>query len=154
MRVLLVAVGRPREPALAAAIRDYEARAAHYFRFEALEVKDAPADRRDERAREEEAEALLRAVPDDFELVALDPRGEDWTSEGLAQFLGELAVYGRPGAAFVIGGPRGLGESVRERAGRRWALSKLTFPHELARLVVAEQIYRAGTILRGEPYHR
>lgn len=154
MRVLLAAVGRLRQPALAAAIREYEERAARYFRFQAMEVRDAPANWDKERARHEEATELLRCVPEGFEIVALDPKGEAWSSEDLARFVGDLGVYGRPGAAFVIGGPRGLGEALLGRATRRWALSKLTLPHELARLLVAEQIYRAGTILRGEPYHR
>lgn len=154
MRVLLVAVGRPRDPALAAAIAEYEARAARYFKFDAIEVRDAPPVRDEARAREEESAALLGAVPEGFEIVALDPGGAEWTSEEMARFLGDLGLYGRPGAAFVLGGPRGLAEPVLTRASRRWALSRLTLPHELARLVVAEQLYRAGTILRGEPYHK
>ncbi|MGH7546274.1 MAG: 23S rRNA (pseudouridine(1915)-N(3))-methyltransferase RlmH, partial [Gemmatimonadota bacterium] len=113
-----------------------------------------PVDRDDAKARDEEAAALLSAVPAGLDLVVLDPGGDPWTSEELARYLGDLALYGRPGAAFAVGGPRGLGEGILARATRRWALSGLTLPHELARLVVAEQLYRAGTILRGEPYHR
>jgi 23S rRNA (pseudouridine1915-N3)-methyltransferase len=154
VRILLAAVGRPRDPSLAPAIREYESRIARYFKLETVEVRDAPAGRDDARAREEESAALLSAIPEGFEVVTLDPAGEAWSSEELARFLGDLALYGRPGAAFVIGGPRGLAGSLLERASRRWALSRLTLPHELARLVVAEQLYRAGTILRGEPYHR
>lgn len=154
MRILLVAVGRPRDAALAAAIRGYETRVARYFRLETIAVKDAPASREEARAREEESAALLRAVPQGFEIVALDPEGETWSSEDLARFIGDLGLHGRPGAAFVIGGPRGLSDPLLAGARRRWALSRLTLPHELARLVVAEQLYRAGTILRGEPYHR
>lgn len=154
MRVLLLAVGRPRDRALVAAIRAYEARITHHFRFQAVEVRDAAATVPDERAREEEAAALLHAIPEGFRLVALDPRGVAWSSEELAEFLGDLALHGHPGVAFALGGPRGLGESLLRRADRRWALSRLTLPHELARLVLVEQLYRAGTILRGVPYHR
>lgn len=154
MRVALLAVGRPKDPALASAVAGYEARIARYFRFDTLQVRDAPADRDDAKAREQESAALLAAAPEGLDLVVLDPGGELWTSEELAGYLGDLGVYGRPGAAFVVGGPRGLGEGILARATRRWALSRLTLPHELARLVVVEQLYRAGTILRGEPYHR
>ena len=154
MRLVLLAVGRPKDPALASAIAGYEARVARYFRFETLQVRDAPVGRDDAKARDEESAALLSAVPAGLDLVVLDPGGDPWTSEELARYLGDLALYGRPGAAFTVGGPRGLGEGIVARATRRWALSRLTLPHELARLVVAEQLYRAGTILRGEPYHR
>lgn len=154
MEVLLVAVGRPRVAALASAIADYESRVARYFKFRSVEVRDAPPGRDEAKAREEESAALAAAVPEGFELIALDPGGETWSSEELARFLGELAVYGSAGAAFVIGGPRGLSAALVGRATRCWALSRLTLPHELARLVVVEQLYRAGTILRGEPYHR
>lgn len=154
MEVLLLAVGRPRDAALTSAIADYESRVARYFKFRAIEVRDAPSGRGEAKARDEESAALAAAVPEGFELIALDPGGEPWSSEELARFLGELAVYGSAGPAFVIGGPRGLSEPLVRRATRRWALSRLTLPHELARLIVAEQLYRAGTILRGEPYHR
>ena len=154
MRVVLLAVGRPKDRALASATAQYEARVARYFRFEAVEVRDVPGDRDDAKARDDESAALLAAAPEGLELVVLDPGGEAWTSEALAGYLGDLAVYGRPGAAFVVGGPRGLGEAILARASRRWSLSRLTLPHEVARLVLAEQLYRAGTILRGEPYHR
>lgn len=154
MRIVLLAVGRPKGAALASAIADYEARITRYFRFETVEVRDAPQGRDEAKAREEESAALLTAVPEGLDLVALDPGGEAWTSEELARYLGELGLYGKPGATFAVGGPRGLGEGILSRATRRWALSSLTLPHELARLVVAEQLYRAGTILRGEPYHR
>jgi 23S rRNA (pseudouridine1915-N3)-methyltransferase len=80
--------------------------------------------------------------------------GESMASEELARYLERHAVRSSPGVAFVIGGAHGLAEAVLERGRRRLSLSKMTLPHEMARLVLAEQLYRAGTILRGEPYHK
>jgi 23S rRNA (pseudouridine1915-N3)-methyltransferase len=103
---------------------------------------------------EEEGKRLLARVPAGAEVVALDRRGAAWSSERLARYLDELAIRASPGAAFLIGGAFGLSEEVLARASHRLSLSALTFPHELARLIMAEQLYRAGTILRGEPYHK
>jgi len=93
-------------------------------------------------------------VPAGVEIVALTRKGEAWSSTRLARYLEALAVQGRAGAAFLIGGAWGLAEDLLARASHRLSLSSLTLPHELARLVLAEQLYRAGTILRGEPYHK
>ncbi|RMH11437.1 MAG: 23S rRNA (pseudouridine(1915)-N(3))-methyltransferase RlmH, partial [Gemmatimonadetes bacterium] len=103
--------------------------------------------------RAAEAERLLRRLPADADLVALTREGRAWDSRGLATYLEEGALHARD-RAFVIGGAFGLGEAVLARASWRWSLSALTFPHEVARLVLVEQLYRAGTILRGEPYHK
>ena len=103
---------------------------------------------------EEEGKRLLARVPAGAEVVALDRRGAAWSSERLAQYLDELAIRASPGAAFLIGGAFGLSEEVLARASHRLSLSALTFPHELARLIMAEQLYRVTTILAGHPYHR
>ncbi len=153
---MLIAVGTPKSPTLAAAIAEYESRIRHYFKFEATEVRPVALRRggdEDDVARKE-SEALLARVPGELAVVAVDERGEAWSSVRLAAYLEKLGVEGRDGAAFLVGGPAGLSEELRRRADRVVALSRLTLPHELARLVLAEQIYRAGTILRGEPYHR
>ncbi|HET7322464.1 MAG TPA: 23S rRNA (pseudouridine(1915)-N(3))-methyltransferase RlmH [Longimicrobiaceae bacterium] len=155
MKITLAAVGRVRGD-LVAPIADYEARIAHYFSFEAAEVREETAGRgrTDAQVMGEEGKRLLARIPTGAEIVALDRRGKEWSSETLAEYLGELAVRGAPGAAFLIGGAIGLSEEVLARASRTLSLSALTLPHELARLVLTEQIYRAGTILRGEPYHK
>lgn len=141
---------------MAKAIRDYESRAARYFKFEAHEVRGAriAANRPDEEIIERDSDTLLARVPAGLEVVAVDERGVSWSSEALAAYIGDLAVLGKPGAAFVLGGPLGLSSSLRSRANRVLSLSSFTLPHELARLVLTEQIYRAGTIQRGEPYHK
>lgn len=156
MRVVLVAVGAPKTPGVAEAIRDYESKVSRYFRFEALEVRPQRITSSSDAATivDRDSEAVLARVPPGLEVVVVDRRGVGWTSEQLASYLNELTVRGSPGAAFLIGGPLGLSESLRQRASRILSLSAFTLPHELARLLLAEQLYRAGTIRRGEPYHR
>lgn len=155
MRLVILCIGSPRGGRLAAAIRDYEERAARYFRFDVIEVPPATGHGgRPEAARAEEARALLRRLPDGLQCWALTRTGKGLDSRGFADELGELSLYGKAGVAFIIGGAFGLGEDIVEQCDRRLSLSQLTLPHEMARLLLAEQIYRAGTILRREPYHK
>ena len=154
MTVTVVVVGRLRGP-LEGAVAAYEERAARYWKLEVVEV-DAGAggsDRPDE-VMAAESERLLARVPDGVRLVALTRKAKGMTSEGLARWLGRLGVRSAPGVCFVIGGAFGLGDEVLRRAHRTLTLSPMTLPHDMARLVLAEQLYRAGTILRGEPYHK
>lgn len=154
MKLSIVCVGRPRG-SIGAAIEDYERRIGRYFRFEVREVKETPG--RGIPATQvihDEGGRLLARVPVHDELVALHRPGFPLTSEGLATQLEEAALHSVPGLAFVIGGAYGLSDEVLGRAGRHVSLSSLTLPHELARLVLVEQLYRAGTIIRGEPYHK
>lgn len=154
MKVMLLAVGRPKGE-LAGPIAMYEERARRYFSFETVEVKEFRSRRGEAtRAMEEEGRSLLARVPPGVELVALHREGRPWSSVRLAEYLAELSVRASPGAAFVIGGAFGLSDEILRRADHKLSLSALTMPHELARLVLAEQIYRAGTIARGEPYHK
>jgi 23S rRNA (pseudouridine1915-N3)-methyltransferase len=155
VKIVVAAVGRPRG-ATAEAIAEYESRAARYFSFDLAEVKEEPFRRPGDvsRVRDEEGKRLLARVPAGAEIVALHETGRTWTSHRLAAYLAELAVGGSPGAAFLIGGAYGLSDDVLARARHQLSLSAFTLPHELARLVLAEQLYRAGTINRGEPYHK
>jgi 23S rRNA (pseudouridine1915-N3)-methyltransferase len=105
----------------------------------------------DEHVKERECQGLLGALATKGTVVALDRSGRTLTSESLAR---HLERWGRPRATFVIGGPLGLHPTLLERADWVWSLSSLTFPHELARALLAEQLYRAVTILRGVPYHK
>jgi 23S rRNA (pseudouridine1915-N3)-methyltransferase len=155
MRLVVVAVGRVKG-SLADAVHDYEDRARRYWKLSVTEVtagvpgRDATADR----VREAEAERILAKIPEDLEIAALTRTGKGMNSTDLASYLEELGTRSAPGVAFVIGGAFGLDESVTRRAKKRVSLSDLTLPHEMARLVLAEQLYRAGTIVRGEPYHK
>ncbi len=139
MRYRVVAVGRVRDAALRAACDEYLGRLRHYTRIEEREVKDE--------AR------ILEAVPEDSRLVALSRRGEEWASEELAAWTARRELDGRD-VAFAIGGAEALPEAVLHQADRVWSLSRLTLPHELVRVILLEQLYRAYTIRRGEPYHR
>lgn len=153
MKLILLATGRLRAAAAAALARDYAGRIAHYAKFETVEVRDSgetpPA-----RAAGEEGERLLAALRPGDRVVLLDERGSALSSKELASFLAEAErTLGPRRLVFVVGGAWGVSRAVRERAERMLSLSKLTLPHELARVVLLEQLYRAFTILRGERYH-
>jgi 23S rRNA (pseudouridine1915-N3)-methyltransferase len=155
MRVIVAAVGRPKDEALAAAIREYEGRAARYWPLDVVEVREerggggvTPA-----LVKEREGERLSEHIPPTASLVACDATGATMTSEQFAAWLQDRRERAQD-IAFVLGGAHGLSDTLRASAGARLSFSPLTFPHELARLVLAEQLYRAGTIIRGEPYHK
>lgn len=154
MALHLVTVGRIKDRSIGDACERYVARVKRYMKFDVTEVRDAG--RRDSRAglaREEESKALLRAIPATSQLVALTRSGKEETSSRFARRL-EGWRDGGVDVGFVIGGAHGLDERVLSRAHHLLSISKWTLPHELARLVLLEQLYRACTILRGEPYHK
>jgi 23S rRNA (pseudouridine1915-N3)-methyltransferase len=154
VRVSLLAVGRPRHAGISEAIREYEARAARYWTFEVIEVKEESARATTPtQVKDREAERLLGRIASDSQVVACDPGGETMTSEAFATWLGACRDRAQS-VAFVVGGAYGIGEAVRARANKRLSLAPFTLPHELARLVLVEQLYRAGSINRGEPYHK
>lgn len=155
MRVLIAAVGRPGR-LLAGPIREYESRAERYWKLDTAEVaaEKASRNRPDTDIKRAEAERLRGAIPTGLETVALTRAGQRWSSRELARYLNGLAVAGSAGAAFLLGGALGLDEELLGGSRHRVSLSPMTLPHELARLVLAEQLYRAGTIVRGEPYHK
>jgi 23S rRNA (pseudouridine1915-N3)-methyltransferase len=148
-------VGRPGRH-LSDAIAVYERRAARYWSFDVEEVKEERAHKgvSDDVIRNAEGDRLLQRVPPGFDVVALTRVGDHWSSTQLSKYLQQLALQASAGVAFMIGGAAGLGANVLARATLHLQLSSFTFTHELARLVLAEQIYRAGTIARGEPYHK
>ncbi len=156
MRLTVIAVGRLRTPYARAGCDDYLERTAPLLPAREIEVRDVERHPKGdpEKWRSEEAKHLLAAVPPGALVVALDERGKSMNSQDIARWLGKQRDAGVREIAFLIGGPDGHDPSVRERANLVWSLSLLTFPHELARLVLVEQLYRAGTILQGWPYHR
>ena len=155
MQVTVVAVGGP-SGVLAPAIREYEERAGRYWKLEtrAVDPEKSSKNRPVEEIMAAEADRLRAAIPDGTEVLALTRKGKGFTSTGLARHLNRLAVRGAAGATFLIGGAHGLDPALLARADHRLMLSTMTLPHDLARLVLAEQLYRAGTITRGEPYHK
>jgi 23S rRNA (pseudouridine1915-N3)-methyltransferase len=128
-----------RDRHMAALCDDYLQRARRHVPIEIVEVDDDAA--------------LARRLPARGEIIALEPGGDAWTTEELAAHLERQMLHGAQAVAFVIGGALGLPKDVVKKASRRLSLSNLTLPHRLARVVLCEQLYRAMTIIRGEPYH-
>ncbi len=153
MKLRVVAVGRDRSGLYAPAVEEYAKRLGRYGKFELVEVPEARRHAGTPRARDEEAEALLARLGERERVIALDERGVEETSVAFARRV-ERWLAGGQDVALVVGGSDGLGDAVRARAAETIALSRLTLAHRLARLVLVEQLYRAFTILRGEPYHK
>ena len=155
MRLLIAAVGKLRDAPEAALAADYITRAANSGRqlgfksVDLVEVEAKPSG--DPRA---EASALFRATPDDARKILLDERGAEWTSRQLAEKLARWRDDGVPSATFWVGGADGVSQSVKDNADEKLAFGRQTWPHRLVRVMIAEQIYRALTILCGNPYHR
>ena len=159
MRLLIAAVGKLKQEPERGLVAHYLGRAASAGRalgFAHFDVVEIPESRATTAALRAQAEAAVLLAKSAFshDLAALDPRGEQLDSEAFARMLGRLRDDGRPGLTFVIGGADGLGSDLLAKAQRRLSLGPMTLPHGLARVVLAEQLYRAMTILAGHPYHR
>ncbi|MFW6050914.1 MAG: 23S rRNA (pseudouridine(1915)-N(3))-methyltransferase RlmH [Myxococcota bacterium] len=145
MRIVVLAVGKLKDRALRSVVQDYGRRIGRYARFDEAELKDG-----DDAVL---VERFGKAIPHGARVVALEVDGEPWSSHDLARFVGRCEGDGSVSAvAFLIGGAYGLPRGVSEAADVRLSLSRMTLPHRLCRVVLAEQIYRAFTILRNEPY--
>ena len=156
MKILIVAVGRVKG-VLANIVSDYEDRAGHYWKLDVIEVSGGSrgtGNNQVDRIRAAEADRILSKLPAELEVVALTRAGVEMNSRQLAGYLKRHAVRSSAGVAFVIGGAFGLAPMVLERARKQLRISGMTLPHEMARLVLSEQLYRAGSIIRGEPYHK
>ncbi|HZH17319.1 MAG TPA: 23S rRNA (pseudouridine(1915)-N(3))-methyltransferase RlmH [Archangium sp.] len=156
MKVRLLSIGKDRSGLYEPAVQEYASRLAHYTRFELLELSEAggkkgKAGSGDAKAAEAEA-ILARRKPQDL-IVALDERGKLLDSVEFSRYVGR-AQDGAKDLLLVIGGDEGLDDRVRQSADLVLSLSKMTLPHRLARVVLVEQLYRAFTILKGEPYHK
>lgn len=159
MRLLIAAVGRlkagPERELLARYVDRTNAtgKSLALAPLEILEVPESAAQSAAKR-KSDEAKALLGAVPDKARLIALDERGKSLSSEDFAERLGKFRDSGSSTIAFLIGGADGLDETLRKSADLVMAFGSATFPHQIVRILLAEQIYRAATILSGHPYHR
>lgn len=159
LQIKIIVVGRVREKYLQDGIKEYTKRLNGYARLDIIAVDDEPCPEKasaadEEKIKQKEADKLLKQISSQDYVVLLDLQGEELTSPGLADLLEERALAGQSRIAFVIGGSLGTAEEVGKRADFRWSFSKLTFPHQLIRLVLLEQIYRACKINKGEPYHK
>jgi 23S rRNA (pseudouridine1915-N3)-methyltransferase len=153
VKVRIAAVGRLKEPHWRAACDEYLKRLRPYATVEIAEAADRDISADPTRAMATEGADLLRSIPEGSWVIALDLRGKESTSEQFSAHIADLMVRGRSDVTFVIGGSAGLSPDVLARADETMALSRMTLPHQLARVVLVEQIYRAFRIMRNEPYH-
>ena len=154
MRLVVAVVGKARNPALGEAIRDYEKRAARYWPLDVHEVREERATGISvDKVKEREGQRLADKIPKRAQTVTCDIKGRRLDSTQFAEFLQTAREQDRD-LAFLIGGAFGLASDLTSSSSVRLSLAPWTLPHELARLVLVEQIYRAGTIVRGEPYHK
>lgn len=146
-------MGKVRTRQVQELIEGYSARIGHYFPFELIAVPDVKMSRPDpDRQKEQEGARFMAEIGPTDTVVLWDERGRELTSRELAAYMERMNTEARR-LVMLIGGPYGFSKEIYARANGMLSLSRLTLPHELARLLAAEQIYRAGTILRGEPYH-
>ncbi len=154
MRLVVAVVGKARNPALGEAIQDYEKRAARYWPLDIHEVREERAAGISvDKVIEREGQRLVDRVPERAQTVACDMSGRSLDSMQFAELLQSAREEDRD-LAFLIGGAFGLARDLTSRSSVALSLAPWTLPHEIARLVLVEQIYRAGTIVRGEPYHK
>lgn len=156
MKLRLLSIGATRQSSLQGVMADYAARISHYWPFTSGELPDVklPKNVSDpERQKILEGQRFLAEIDKADYVVLLDERGVELTSRQFSEFIRRQSVQLPRNMVFVIGGPYGFSKDMYQRANKLMSLSKMTFPHDLVRVFVLEQIYRAGTISRGEPYH-
>jgi len=153
MKITVLAVGKAKDKRMAGLVSDYAGRLRGTVEIEWNELAAESGKVDPPTAKKREGERIISRLPKGAEVAALSENGKATDSRGFAAWVGDALDRGRD-LCFLIGGPEGLHRSVLDRADRVISLGRLTMPHELVRVVLAEQIYRAFTILRGEPYHR
>lgn len=155
MRIRVLFTGRTTDPWIRQGIALYADRIRHYIPFELVELPDLKqtASLREEQVREREGESILKSLRSGDYLILLDEHGAEFSSVGWARNLEQKTARISKDLVFVVGGPYGFSEAVRSRSNERLSLSRMTFSHQLVRPVFLEQLYRALTILKGEPYH-
>lgn len=159
MNISIITVGKLKEKYLKQGIEEYLKRLSAYAKVEIIEVPDEKAPEElsaveMEIVKQKEGDRILAKVNSDAHVIALAIEGKLKSSEELADTLDKLATYGKSKVAFIIGGSLGLSKEVLNRANEKLSFSRMTFPHQLMRLVLVEQVYRAFRINRGEPYHK
>ncbi len=159
MKITILTVGKIKESYLKEAIAEYSKRLGRYCKLEIIEVADEKTPENasaaeEEAIREKEAARLLKYVRDDALLITLEIEGRQFSSEELARQIDTWGIQGKSHLQFVIGGSLGLGRSIRSRSDLALSFSRLTFPHQLMRVILLEQLYRSWRIISGEPYHK
>lgn len=159
MKITLITVGKIKEKYLKDAIAEYSKRLSRYCKLEIIEVADEKtpdqaSETVEEGIRAKEGERILKYIKDDMYVVTLEIGGKMLSSEELAEKIHSLGLAGRSSIAFVIGGSIGLGKEVLSRSDYALSFSKMTFPHQLMRVILLEQVYRSYRIISGSPYHK
>ena len=159
MKITLITVGKIKEKYLKDAIAEYSKRLSRYCKLEIIEVADEKtpdqaSETVEENIRNKEGERILKHIRDDMYVITLEIGGKMLSSEELTQKIETLGIQGESSIAFVIGGSIGLGKEVLKRSDYALSFSKMTFPHQLMRVILLEQVYRSYRIMNGEPYHK
>ena len=159
MKITLITVGKIKEKYLKDAFAEYQKRLGAYCKLEIVEVADEKTPDNasevvEEQIRRKEGERILKYIKDDAYVITLEINGKQLSSEELADKIEELGVRGTSHIMFIIGGSIGLGKEVMKRSDYALSFSKMTFPHQLMRVILLEQVYRGYRIMNGEPYHK
>jgi len=159
VNISIITIGKLKEKYLKQGISEYLKRLSTYAKVEVIELSDEKApenlsEAEMEQVKQKEGERILAKISDDTHVIALAIEGKLKSSEELAKDLDQLATYGKSKVAFIIGGSLGLSDQVMKRSNAALSFSRMTFPHQLMRLILLEQVYRAFRINRGEPYHK
>jgi len=149
--IKIIAVGKIKEDFYTKAIEEYSKRLSGYTKLSIVQVPDEKCD---EKTKEREAVNILKNIKDSEYVITLEIKGKKFSSEQLSEFINKLEIDGKSEITFVIGGSLGLAEEVSKRANFKLSFSDMTFPHQLMRVVLLEQIYRSYKIIKNEPYHK
>ncbi len=159
MRITILCVGKIKEKFYREALEEYQKRLSKYCKLEIIEVADEKTPDKasateEEQIKEKEAKRILDKIKEDTFVCTLEIAGKRFSSEGFAEFIEKSGIHGISSICFVIGGSLGLHTSVLARSNQSLSFSDMTFPHQLMRVILAEQIYRAFRIIHKEPYHK
>ena len=159
MNIRIVSVGKIKEKYIQDGIKEFSKRLSRYCNLEIIEVEDEKApenlsEKEMEIVKNKEGERILSKIPQNSYVISLVIQGKSLSSEGLAEKIENLMIDGVNDITFVIGGSLGLSNNIIERSNFKLSFSKMTFPHQLMRLILLEQIYRGWRIMKGEPYHK
>ncbi len=159
MNITIICVGKIKEKYLKSAIDEYVKRLSRYCKLNVVELGDEKtpdnaSEKEELLIKEKEGESILKNIKDNMFVIALDLKGNMLSSEELSNYIKDLGIRGESNIAFVIGGSLGISKAVLERANYKLCFSKMTFPHQLFRVMLLEQVYRGIRIISGEPYHK
>lgn len=159
MNITIVCVGKLKEKYWKDGISEYEKRLSRYTKLNIIELPDEKtpdtmSEAEENEVRKKEGMKILKSLKDNWHVILLDLKGKNLSSEEISEYIEKKEVIGISHIAFVIGGSLGVSEDVRNRSDFRWSFSNLTFPHQMMRVMLLEQIYRSMRIQRNEPYHK